>query len=273
MNIEKKDIQFLSKELIDYIQNNDEPTYKTNNGEEVSQVILKVNNSLGLWEIRNQISKLYERDSYEFEGWNESYDQPYKNEVQDLPREFQSDFKTTNKNVHNNLQQIEKNDSDFYYKLGFIYIDVINNVNNKNYQTSVNNRQKQLFTFVENSNLNYKNHINSVTNNVKNKIYPDFITILGIFTAITFAIFGGMNLLTDLFKNIGSSTTSLGQTLIIAAVFGLIMWGIIELLFYWISKIKGTTNSTKDKNKKWFNWIAFIILTFLLIVGVWLFIL
>ena len=82
-----------------------------------------------------------------------------------------------------------------------------------------------------------------------------------------------MNLLTDLFKNIGSSTTSLGQTLIIAAVFGLIMWGIIELLFYWISKIKGTTNSTKDKNKKWFNWIAFIILTFLLIVGVWLFIL
>ena len=132
MNIEKKDIQFLSKELIDYIQNNDEPTYKTNKGEEVSQVILKVNNSLGLWEIRNQISKLYERDSYEFEGWNESYDQPYKNEVQDLPREFQSDFKTTNKNVHNNLQQIEKNDSDFYYKLGFIYIDVINNVNNKN---------------------------------------------------------------------------------------------------------------------------------------------
>ena len=126
MNIEKKDIQFLSKELIDYIQNNDEPTYKTNKGEEVSQVILKVNNSLGLWEIRNQISKLYERDSYEFEGWNESYDQPYKNEVQDLPREFQSDFKTTNKNVHNNLQQIEKNDSDFYYKLGFIYIDVIN---------------------------------------------------------------------------------------------------------------------------------------------------
>ena len=71
MNIEKKDIQFLSKELIDYIQNNDEPTYKTNKGEEVSQVILKVNNSLGLWEIRNQISKLYERDSYEFEGWNE----------------------------------------------------------------------------------------------------------------------------------------------------------------------------------------------------------
>ena len=100
MNIEKKDIQFLSKELIDYIQNNDEPTNKTNKGEEVSQVILKVNNSLGLWEIRNQISKLYERDSSEFEGWNESYDQPYKNKVQDFPREFQSDFITTLSLIH-----------------------------------------------------------------------------------------------------------------------------------------------------------------------------
>lgn len=104
-----------------------------------------------------------------------------------------------------------------------------------------------------------------------NSIYSEFITILGIFTAITFAIFGGMNLLTDLFKNIGSTPASLGQTLILAAVFGLIMWGITELLFYWISKIKGITDSTKDKNKKWFNCIALIVLVGILILGILLF--
>ena len=104
-----------------------------------------------------------------------------------------------------------------------------------------------------------------------NSIYSEFITILGIFTAITFAIFGGMNLLTNLFKNTGSTASSLGYTLIIAAIFGLIMWGITELLFYWISKIKGITDSTKDKNKILFNWIAIIVLTGILILGVLLF--
>lgn len=104
-----------------------------------------------------------------------------------------------------------------------------------------------------------------------NSIYSEFITILGIFTAITFAIFGGMNLLTNLFKNTGNTASSLGYTLILAAIFGLIMWGITELLFYWISKINGITDSTKDKNKIWFNWIAIIVLTGILILGVLLF--
>ena len=111
-----------------------------------------------------------------------------------------------------------------------------------------------------------------ITNKIKSNVYSEFIAILGIFTAITFAIFGGMNLLTDLFKNIGSTPASLGQTLILAAIFGLIMWGIIELLFYWISKIKGITDSTKDKDKKWFNWLAIGVLAIILILGILLFI-
>ena len=59
--------------------------------------------------------------------------------------------------------------------------------------------------------------------------------------------------------------------MILAAIFGLIIWGITELLFYWISKIKGITDSTKDKNKKYFNWIAISVLTVILILGILLF--
>lgn len=47
-----------------------------------------------------------------------------------------------------------------------------------------------------------------------------------------------MNLLSNLFQNMKSTHTSLGQPLILAAIFGLIMWGITILLFYWISTIK-----------------------------------
>ena len=105
-------------------------------------------------------------------------------------------------------------------------------------------------------------------NNIKKDIYPDFITILGIFTAITFAIFGGMNLLSSLFRNIGSTSASLGQTLILAAIFGLIMWGITILLFYWISTIK------KDQYKKfykntgfWLNILFIVSIILLLKIG------
>ena len=112
---------------------------------------------------------------------------------------------------------------------------------------------------------------NNIENRIKSNVYSEFIAILGIFTAITFAIFGGMNLLSNLFQNIGSTLASLGQTLILASIFGLIMWGIIELLFYWISKIKGIANSTKDKNKKCFNYFAIGVLAVILIIGIILF--
>lgn len=111
-----------------------------------------------------------------------------------------------------------------------------------------------------------------IENEIRKNVYSEFITILGIFTAITFAIFGGMNLLSALFKNIGSTPASLGQTLILAAVFGLIMWGITVLFFYWINTIK--TNHDKKFYRQWGFWlnVLFIVLVILLLIaGIFLF--
>ena len=88
--------------------------------------------------------------------------------------------------------------------------------------------------------LRIKNASRETENNIKRELYPEFITLLGIFTAITFAIFGGMNLLSNLFQNMKSTHTSLGQALIFASIFGFTMLGIIEILFIWISKINLT---------------------------------
>ena len=104
-------------------------------------------------------------------------------------------------------------------------------------------------------------------NNIKKDIYPDFITILGIFTAITFAIFGGMNLLSNLFQNMKSTHASLGQALILAAIFSLCLWWIIELLFNWISKI----TEKEDMNISKYKHTALTILLGLLIFGFVLF--
>ena len=111
-----------------------------------------------------------------------------------------------------------------------------------------------------------------IENKIKSNVYSEFITILGIFTAITFAIFGGMNLLTDLFKNMGRTSASLGQTLILAAIFGLIMWGITLLLFYWISTIKKDQTRTFYKNWGfWLNVLFIVLIAGILFIGIILF--
>lgn len=186
--------------------------------------------------------------------------------------------------VVRNLYKIREINPDFYYKLAFFYseitnknsilqtLDIYNAVNDPH--NGINSLSKEIEkqkTNLQKTNSNLDKLESSIENKIKNNVYSEFITILGIFTAITFAIFGGMNLLTNLFKNIGSTQASLGQTLILAAVFGLIMWGIIELLFQWISKIKRTEDDTKDINKKSFNIIALCILGVILILGVVLF--
>ena len=162
----------------------------------------------------------------------------------------------------------------FLFKKYYAYIN-INNSTRQNYDLD----------------LRIKNASRETENNIKRELYPEFITLLGIFTAITFAIFGGMNLLSNLFQNMKSTHTSLGQALIFASIFGFTMLGIIEILFIWISKINLTIvdkdyrydkkeddankeSSKEDKiyeSKKKFEKIALTSLALTLLVGFVLF--
>ena len=156
---------------------------------------------------------------------------------------------------------------------------------------NINKRVDDLEQRVENNSINAKKNITKAENNIKKELYPEFITLLGIFTAITFAIFGGMNLLSNLFQNMKSTHASLGQALIFASIFGFTMLGIIEILFIWISKINLTivdkdyrydkkeddTNEESFKehkiyeSKKKFEKIALTSLALTLLVGFMLF--
>lgn len=55
---------------------------------------------------------------------------------------------------------------------------------------------------------------------VKGNIYTDFISILGIFTAITFATFGGLQLLGNVFgQNVSKDNHALGSALILGSLY------------------------------------------------------
>lgn len=176
---------------------------------------------------------------------------------------------------------IDKNMEIYHYLKIFSCFIVINDPYDKDNHVLASNNINKIQADIKSQSKEIKdlhttlnNQDKDIVNKIKSNIYTDFIAILGIFTAITFAIFGGMNLLSNLFKHIGSTKTSLGQTLILTAVFGIVMWGIIELLFYWVSKIK--VSDEKQTQKRNWHRIFLIglfvgVLAAILGVGVWLF--
>ncbi len=173
-----------------------------------------------------------------------------------------------------NLIYSEKKDTDLIKKL---YNHVV-----KSYKTIYGNINKTNFTRkIDDLGLEIKSISKETEIKIVKEVYPQFITLLGIFTAITFAIFGGMNLLSNLFKNMRNTHASLGQALILASIFGFTLWGLIEILFIWISKINLTKDDKIDKDdkeekkidkkEKIFNWSALSFLTVILIFGLALF--
>lgn len=70
------------------------------------------------------------------------------------------------------------------------------------------------------------------------RIYSDFVSILGIFTAITFATFGGLQLLGNVFGNIKDVTfNNIGGTVILGGIFVAGTYLLLIALFSGISKI------------------------------------
>lgn len=87
-------------------------------------------------------------------------------------------------------------------------------------------------------------------NNIKKNIYTDFISILGIFTAITFATFGGLQLLGNVFGKIKSyNATSVGSVLMLGAVYLLGTYFILVALLKGISELTGKQYGTPFRTR------------------------
>lgn len=83
----------------------------------------------------------------------------------------------------------------------------------------------------------------------KSKIYTDFITILGIFTAITFAIFGGLQLIGNCLSNLKGKITlfKIGGILIVSSVILLSVYLILMALMVGLSKLLSRSEEKRYK--------------------------
>ena len=135
--------------------------------------------------------------------------------------------------------KIEQNNLSFFCKLGFVYTEVKNSVDNSKYK-ELEKIHMVLVQRVNRLSTNLINDDNIIANKVKSGIYPESIKNLGIFTAITFAIFGGINTINSISSNLhisSSNPQNLGNLLIAAAVLGIVLFGVIMVLFAGIAKI------------------------------------
>lgn len=75
---------------------------------------------------------------------------------------------------------------------------------------------------------------------VKTKIYSEFIAILGIFTAISFMSMGSLQVLGDLFKDVKKPTTpSVGYAMIIGGIYIVVMYVFVVIMFVGMKKVIG----------------------------------
>ena len=98
---------------------------------------------------------------------------------------------------------------------------------------SVENRAKKAEEQMQSANKQAKKAKKKVTS-----IYSEFIAILGIFTALSFALNGSFQILGTLFKDIKHPTTgSIGYALVIGGIYLLLVYGVILILFIGMSKV------------------------------------
>lgn len=101
---------------------------------------------------------------------------------------------------------------------------------------------------------------------IKNKIYSEFISILAIFTAVSFAMMGSVQVLGNLFSQISTpSINSIGYALIVSGIYLISMLLLIETLFIGMKKV--VKNTEKYKFSIIF-WITLVVSVNLILSGI-----
>lgn len=78
------------------------------------------------------------------------------------------------------------------------------------------------------------------------KIYAQFVTILGIFTAIVISVFGGLGIVNGVFEKINE--TAVWKILLVGSMASLAVLSMLFLLTKWISSIVNITFEKRSKN-------------------------
>ena len=140
---------------------------------------------------------------------------------------------------------------------------------------NANNMAQQAQSIADNANK-IATKAQSITDKVQKKttgIYSEFVGILAIFTALSFAMMGSVQMLGNLFSNIKNPTTgSLGYALILAGIYLIVIYLLIMTLVLAMKKLFSTT---PDSYKiSWpFVLVISIAVTLMILLGIFLIVL
>lgn len=117
--------------------------------------------------------------------------------------------------------------------------DKLNTAKNEfEYHSNVwNNLQAEVYTNIGKVNEQFKNS------------NAQFISILGVFSAVVMVFFGGQNIIGNILSTINKC--SIMKVVFLASLVGLMMFNIIFLLLYFISKIVDKSIATRDLERLW----------------------
>lgn len=226
---------------------------------DVKKYITMLDNSLGLNLMYKQFCDIIPKNRYKtyLDKWD-----IFKDEVP--PRNYYENYHDSNPlhphtytGMMERLKTIKEYNEDFYYKINFIYGLAKQNTDAKQKFSKLNSKCNINSKSIEKTIEKFDKEKDSLTTQVKNEakieidkiksnIYADFIAILGIFTAITFAIFGGIQSIGSITSNLDISSNKpqgLGNLLICASILGILLYGIITVLFAGIDKLTNKTCS------------------------------
>lgn len=77
----------------------------------------------------------------------------------------------------------------------------------------------------------------NTANNIEAKLNNTVISVLGIFSAIIIAFFGGLNVLGNVFTQVSNSSVSIYRLIFMSCLTGIIVFDIIFMLLHFISKM------------------------------------
>lgn len=77
----------------------------------------------------------------------------------------------------------------------------------------------------------------NTANNIEAKLNNTVISVLGIFSAIIIAFFGGLNVLGNIFTHVSNSSVSIYRLIFMSCLTGIIVFDIIFMLLHFISKM------------------------------------
>ena len=169
--------------------------------------------------------------------------------ISEQNRYYQSNLEK-DKKLDSRISEIDQKSSEVIKKLETYKQQIYEEIETK--LNDMNNNVKYT-----NENLNTIKYDLKVTkgelDKSKKDIYKEILSIVGIFTAISFGAFGGISILNSLFANVGSKGIKLSDIVILGCLASICILTLLYIFIIYLSRMTGLKISIDGSEEKFFR--------------------